>query len=334
MADKGNALSLQLDKSRCRKYCLQDFACSESTEYNEETGRTHVIFCCRLEDRSLTFVCRDPSNGVLHKEEESVILSQTAVDPHFFASNYNLAASTGFSIWPGSRFLAECLLLSKSNDCEALNLLQQRLVDEKKNCRILELGAGVGLVGVVLACVARAHVLQTDLPVLTEHAIQVNQQRNAHQHTDETEISSSTDRDDRICPSLLQAYQGLPVGTDGGWVGSCVVDWTAPLKEQLADPTTASQIDLVVACDCLWLKHLLEPVLDRIQEIFEQSRDNRPVFVCTYQNRGRNAMYSDLPTIRASIEVREWKLDCLAWHVVDCGDHHTNDLMVLLISAV
>lgn len=304
-----------LDESRHRNYCWKDFSCTESTECDE--GRTHVVFSC---GEHLTFVCPDPSNGVLHKEELSVVLSEEkAVDPHFFAPNYGLAASTGFSIWPGSRFLAECLLLSQPNDCALLRALQQQLSDNNKHTRILELGAGVGLVGMALASFAHAHDLQTDLPVLTEHAIQVNQHRNSAQ-TDE--------KNDR--PKFLQPYQALPI--DSGWVGSCVVDWTVGLKEQLVDAAnTIASIDLVVACDCLWLKHLVEPILDCIEEVFKGAADE-PMFVCTYQNRGSNSMYSDLPSIQASIENRQWKLDCLAWHVVDCGDHHTNDLMVLLIA--
>ena len=121
----------------------------------------------------------------------------------FFDEGYTMAGTTGFKVWTGSRLLIETLVAgpwfgspsslpetvvpqqppqNNSHNCHRnlrrLHEIQQRLQQDKHPVRILELGAGVGLVGTYLAAATGAEVLLTDLPTLVEHAIVPNLYRN------------------------------------------------------------------------------------------------------------------------------------------------------------
>ena len=73
-------------------------------------------------------------------------------DPNFFDEDYSIAASTGMVVWEGSWVLIEAL-----SDPE--HWLSARL----RGRRVVELGAGTGLLG-LCAAAAGASVLLTDVP--------------------------------------------------------------------------------------------------------------------------------------------------------------------------
>ena len=137
------------------------------------------------------------------EDEQEENYGTHVVDPNFFDAGYTMAGTTGFKVWTGSRLLIETLVAgpwfgspsslpetvvpqqppqNNSHNCHRnlrrLHEIQQRLQQDKHPVRILELGAGVGLVGTYLAAATGAEVLLTDLPTLVEHAIVPNLYRN------------------------------------------------------------------------------------------------------------------------------------------------------------
>ena len=221
-------------------------------DYDEETTLP-VSFICKLpsnwngatNDKPQTFYfgCRRPSFGVLTGKEEKVDEEQfdaSVVDPNFFDSGYTLAGCTGFCVWAGARFLVESFTMPKpsSDSFSRLKDYQSRIAN---GARVLELGAGVGSVGTILAA-AGAEVLMTDLSTLVENAIQPNISRNAKQ------IMLPTTEE--LPPNWLQDAYAQKMGK--GWAGSKALDWTVPLNKQLTLEERQS-IDIIVASDCMWL---------------------------------------------------------------------------------
>ena len=81
---------------------------------------------------------------------------------------------------------------------------------------------------------------------------------------------------------------------------------------------TASTIDLVVSCDGLWLKHMLESILNVLDSVFAAAAAPPP-FIFTYQRRGKNEMFTTLEGVLDAMQCRGWTTECLAWRMVHCG---------------
>ena len=124
---------------------------------------------------------RSSDTGILSPDEETTALETTfdgRLDPHFFEKGYELEAKTGFKVWPGSRLILQALLSPiGGSEFGRLKYWQERLLNSSKPLNILELGAGIGVVGGSLAA-AGADVLMTDLSVLTKYGMSPNLMRN------------------------------------------------------------------------------------------------------------------------------------------------------------
>lgn len=95
-----------------------------------------------------------------------------------------------------------------------------------QNGRIIELGAGIGMVGTCLVDSCQ-HVCLTDLPTLVEHGLEPNLERNA-------------------IPEQLAS--------------TLVIDWTCPVPEQAKH----QKWDLVIANGCLQIKKFYQHALDTV----------------------------------------------------------------------
>ena len=239
----------------------------------------------------LDFNCRDKSSGVLLPTEQKLPEhdegddNMNMNDPYFFERGFSLEAKTGFQAWPGSRLMIEAFTCNSKND--RLQHWQTRL----RGLKILELGSGIGLVGTSLAA-AGGNVVITDLPVLVNHAIIPNIKRNAN---------------------------GIKQGE--GSAKGLVLDWFKPISEQLSRNQIRS-FDVLVACDGLFLKKLIDPFLDRISELFNQSPAKSLLF--TYQRRNMLGLFTTLEDLMERIERRGWGIACLAWRTIvveDDGEH-------------
>jgi len=102
--------------------------------------------------------------AVLRKDIENIDEGQ---DPYFFEQDYSVAASTAWLVWEGSWALIE--LLQRDGDPWLRSLVRGK--------RVLELGAGTGLLGLVAAA-AGGHVLLTDVASMTEGSLRPNMEGN------------------------------------------------------------------------------------------------------------------------------------------------------------
>jgi predicted nicotinamide N-methyase len=292
-----------------RRPHTEGFKCSESVEV--DGAISSVIFHCNLKNgtNNLEFNCREPSCGALEGEEKAATLTDEdyTVDPKFFDEGYSMAGKTGFKVWTGSRLLIETLAWPQpESDCSRLAEIQNRLAG---GARVLELGAGVGVVGTYLAAVG-ANVLLTDLTTLVENAIDCNLLRN------KSITASDTSNDDK-CPSWLGPY-GCRIGR--GWADSTPIDWTCPLDEQLTNVQSES-IDFIVASDVVFLVDMLNSLLDTVAALFKASSANNPPFILSFQRRDakdgeENISFTTVNKVLTAVKERGWTLDCLAWRPV------------------
>jgi predicted nicotinamide N-methyase len=283
---------------------------------DDEVGS--VLFWLQVSplQRRLKFSCRKGSVGVL---EEHEILPPTSArealeeaayeqaDPQFFDPGYTLAGATGFQIWAGTRLLIETLVVPKASDCAQLQAIQRHLLSNNQNHhsgqphqpkRILELGAGIGVVGITLAAaVAGAHVILTDLPALVEHATQWNV------HTNRSRAPPTASEAPAPSPPAWCTSESVLIGNDDGWATTMALDWRIPIHQQLPLPMY-DNLDYIVASDCVWLVSMLDALLDTVAAIFEASEgDESPTF--TTVNR-----------VIQTIGARGWTVECLAWRPI------------------
>lgn len=301
-----------------RREPVSSFHCGERFEQTndpeeEDQLLQSVVFVCHLPtNNTLEFACREPSCGALFPNETSVETDSQQVDPNFFDAGYTLAAKTGFQVWTGTRFLLETLLFFRTSDVDRLQHVQNSL----PNANVLELGAGVGVVGVSLASVG-ANVLLTDLPTLVEHAITPNLIRNETTATNKEE-----------CPEWLKECSNV-VSIHDGWAAATFVDWNQPVDEQLT-PTQVSHVDLIVASDCIFLVSMLTSLLDTVAEIFTSSP--KASLLLSFQRRDakdgdESTSFTTVNRVIREVKARKWSIECLAWRPVVVGNEMSQVLV-------
>lgn len=188
------------------------------------------------------------------------------VDPDFFDPGYSVAASTGHVMWEGSWALIRLLRDEPAGAlCECL-----------RGRRVVELGAGTGLLGLCMAA-RGAHVLLTDVQPVVEGTLKGNVARNSG--------------------GGVEGGDGAPeaVGARGGWVGAVPVgegsacaatlDWDEPVGEQCEGGNDPRLAEVVVASECIWLQDLLEPFLATALALMRGP--SRPTCLLCFRERAR-----------------------------------------------
>lgn len=271
----------------------------------------HVILPT-MRNCKLKFSCRDKSSGVLLSSEPALVPNaeeNDTNDPFFFEKGFYLEAKTGFQPWPGTRLMVEAFACMEN---ERMKYWQTRLANN--DLTILEVGAGCGIVGTCLAAVG-AKVLVTDLPVLVEHSIRPNLKRNGN--VDDVFESNNND-----CDFFLNSHEYSHI--EKGWAQAVVLDWLIPISEQLPQ-STSSAIDVVIACDCLFLRKLIDPLLSILSTLFQYSLKS-PKFLFTFQQRNMKGVFISLDELIERIEDRGWSVECIAWRPVAVDGDGEQDL--------
>ncbi|KAL9180370.1 hypothetical protein ACHAXT_008340 [Thalassiosira profunda] len=266
---------------------------------------------------SLQFNCRDKSSGVLLPSERAAAaapreeVEEGRTDPFFFEQGYYLQAATGFQVWPGSRLMIEAFTCMHS---EEMKCWQDKLANRELN--VLELGAGAGAVGTCLAA-AGANAMITDLPVLVEHGIWPNVRRNGTLEKSPDEFLEYMGGN-----AANDTYKPTRIGE--GWACPAILDWLKPVSEQLSH-TTTSAVDVIVACDCMFLRKLVDPLLHVVDTLFQLSTRS-PKFLFTYQRRNMTGVFSGLDELLELIKGRGWRIQCIAWRRIAVEDDGEQEL--------
>ncbi len=324
--------------------------CSESVQ---DGAVGSVSFYCSAPPSSIStlttdlkFNCRKRSIGVLENHEAKVDdkdleTAYETVDPNFFDKGYTLAGATGFQVWAGTRLLLESLLWplpveknSSYSDHPLLTYWQERITRKtgETPLRVLELGAGIGVLGTNLAA-AGAQVLLTDLKTLVENATYPNilwncSRREEYDKDDNWDLLSASVVDPD-CPDWLKSCGGMSIGA--GWAAATALDWTYPVSEQLR-PHQYQNIDLIVASDCVWLLSMLNALLNTISFLFHSS-SRPPTFLLSFQRRDtlegdQSATFTTINRVIQSVHERGWRMECLAWRpvILDQEKHHQQEV--------
>ena len=307
-----------------------------------------ILFWLQLskDHQRLEFSCRRGSVGVLEeheveprssRQEELEEATYEQVDPQFFDPGYTLAGATGFQIWAGTRLLIEALLVPLTTDCPRLQEIQRDLhgthqhshQEQRPTKRILELGAGIGVVGIALAAeLVDAQVLLTDLPTLVDHATQWNLDANRYRMIRATGAAEAASPSPSPPPNdwfptepVLMGYQN-----NNGWAATAPLDWRIPVQEQL--PLSAySNLDYIVASDCVWLVSMLDALLNTVASIFDASASSSsspPTLLLSFQRRDTSEgddspNFTTVQRVIHSVTARGWRMECLAWRPVGRG---------------
>ena len=239
---------------------------------------------------------------------------------------YALAGKTGFQVWPGTRLAVDALIFPRAGDSLSLQKWQRRVdVRQRGNnrdgFRVLELGAGVGVVGASLA-VMGAQVLLTDLADLVKDSLHPNLVQNSNNYQ-ATTISSGP-AENESPPDWLQLQSTPAVAVGKGWTAATALDWNKPLEDQLTEEQC--NVDLVVACDCVWLVSMLQGLFSTVDAIFETSENNSnlrsrrsPRLLLSFQRRDSD-MFTTVDQVLDEIMTHNWSVECLAWYPVSYDD--------------
>ncbi|POM77220.1 Serine hydroxymethyltransferase, mitochondrial precursor, partial [Phytophthora palmivora] len=149
----------------------------------------------------------------------------------------NSGKGTGLTTWDGSVVLAKYLEHQRRSDIAG--------------SRVVELGAGTGLVGISAALLGARQVILTDLDYVVD-----NLARNAAE------------------TMKLAASTGRPVESD---VSTRVLDWFNP-------PTDLGNIDLLLASDVVWVEELIPPLVATFDTMLRHSNVKTRILM-SYQKR-------------------------------------------------
>lgn len=291
-----------------------EFECGERLEEGDVGS---IVFHWVIREHSLQVSCRGRSVGVLTVNEKAVPdedIDYEQVDANFFDPGYTLAGRTGFQIWAGSRLLMEALTLPTKNVVTSLPSWQRRLAEGAK---VLELGSGTGVMGISLAATG-AQVVLTDLPSLVDNATRPN-----------ICLNQTLSTHDKEAPSWMKGSDPIPLNK--GWAGTASLDWTKPLSDKVK--SMSLDAELVVACDCVWLRSMLQSLLDTVQALFENTTCKSPTLLLSFQRRDTSSdesMFTTVTSVAEQIRERHWAIDCLAWRQVAIDGKETEKEVFIL----
>ena len=180
---------------------------------------------------------------------------------------------TGLNVWDGSILLAKYI--------EAYPYIRGK--------RVLELGSGPGFVGISAGIVGAKEVVLTDLEY-TMPLMQDNVERNL-----DAARSSGCERME--CRVLDWYYPPSDIAEFG--FSSRNIASSSDGCEIIA-----SQPDVILVADCVWLEELVSPLLNAIINVSRQCR-KKPHVIISYQRRGKSTHDSFMAGLQSGFDVIE-----------------------------
>ena len=213
----------------------------------------------QVRSRNRETTCDEPPLAIMGR-----FYSYTAEDGVTIGNNKTLRvheesnrknAGTGVNVWDGALLLA--------------HYLDKQLPNLVRNKRVLELGAGCGLVGMAAGVLGARQVLLTDL----EYAIP-NMQENVDRHADLYDNNYQQDSKAMVC---------------------CPLDWKQEITwdkigEEIYDMNERWIPDVILVADCVWVQPLVEPLLSILQKLSPPQADTsiEMKILISYQRRGKS----------------------------------------------
>ena len=194
------------------------------------------------------------------------------IDPNFFDRDSTVAVMTGPQrVWPG----AERLMAFMLEDSAGL------LPDPKQGVAV-ELGSGVGYVGLGLAAVRPVRIVVTDV---------------AHHVSDMLLPSmSAIGHHDKV-------NAGAFYSMGRGEAAAEPLYWGRPLSPYFTAPrSSCDTIRLILAAECVWLKELLDPFLSSTMELLTANPAARMVLAFVDRSTPKSTIFASRADLDACVD--------------------------------
>lgn len=161
-----------------------------------------------------------------------------------------------------------------------------RLIDSKhaRVCnalvgkRVLELGAGTGLLGLALAAVGSS-VLVTDLPQVVNGMIRANIELNRSDRDGGQGAQTNQEKE-------KSAWWPDAVSVGDGSIAGEALDWTVPIdKQKLPVRTDPFQAEVILAAEAIWLIELVQPFISTALRLM--NGPHRPALYLSFIDRAK-----------------------------------------------
>jgi hypothetical protein len=193
-------------------------------------------------------------------------------------------AGTGVTAWDGCLLLARYLEVCSSN---------------VRGCRVLELGAGCGVVGITATALGAQSVLMTDLPYVLP-LLQSNINRNR-------DLITADSNDNEISMQC------------------CECDWfLQPLNSRVMDFSP----NVILVADCVWVHELVVPLLTTLHSLVTSSTSSRDTGEDLNGGHGGDDIHVLISYQRRGKETHEafWKGLCKLFSSIESVDTRANGL--------
>ena len=172
--------------------------------------------------------------------------------------------------------------------------------DLRRGIRVLELGAGTGVVGITAAMMG-ANVLLTDLPSVVEDSLL-------------TSIAHNSERVYGHVVGIGNPWHKEAQRVGNGTCYATALDWEKSITENSAETgfEFCNKLEVILSSESVWLKELIKPFVSTFSELLKH-RDSPVVgYMCTRDRTSHTSKYFANPNeVVHALESNGCKVDLL-----------------------